>query len=177
MTTVSSSTSVSSTTSATQSSTKVTVPSKLSTYLSNTKDDTKRLLSAIKLMYSDTDADMLDRDTKNFVKYYNNIINNNSLYSDTGLTSLTKNMNSVVDSYSTALSKLGITIKSGGGLRINSTTLKTVIGDGDFSDFLTSNESSGGFFYSIKEKATNLKKDNQYYLSSDTKLLIKNASN
>lgn len=44
MTTVSSSTSVSITTSTAQSSTKVIIPSKLSTYLSNTKDDSKILI-------------------------------------------------------------------------------------------------------------------------------------
>lgn len=179
MTSISSSTSSStlnSATSTTGSSSKVDVPEKLTKYLSNTKSHSRKLSSAIDSLYSESSDDLIGRAAENFVKYYNKTITDNSGYDDSGLDDLTTKLKKIVDNQSSLLSDLGITVKSNGKLQIDSSTLKTAISDYTFSDFLTSNESSGGMFGDISEIAKKLYKDNTYYLSSKAKKILTSAS-
>ena len=153
-----------------------TIPVNLSNYLSNTKTNSKKLVSDIEALYKETDGDKVTVDTaEKFVEYYNKIIKDNSSYDDDGLKALTTKMKSIAKGKSSALSSLGITIASSGKLILDKATLKTAVSEGDFSEFVSSNEDSGGLFDYMQQIANKLKKDNTYYLSSTAKKIVKNA--
>lgn len=170
-------------------------------YLSNTKTDSNELYKYIGKLYkqaresistsstsstststtstSTTSSLPLNDITKSFesfVKYYNNIINDNSNYSDSGLKSLTKKMKSFVTENSSELSNLGITVGNDGTLKVDETTLNTAGSNGSLSKFITDNEERKGLFYNIKKIAENLKNNNTYYLSSQAKQIVINSS-
>lgn len=168
----------------------VTIPTSLLKYLDNTKTNSKKLDSNIKKIYNEVDTnttsdssssstssstlntDKLTDLTEKFVKYYNKIVNDNKVYSDSGLNALARNMKKLVENQSSSLSTLGITIESSGKLTLDKTTLSTAISNGDFSTFITNNEESSGLFYNIQKISNNLEKNNTYYLSDKTKQII-----
>lgn len=179
--------------SSTTSSIKVTIPEKLSTYLSDTQGDSKNLTSTIKKIYtqanevenerlnsssiSSTSATKLTTLVEKFVKCYNNIVSDNSSYNDEGLKSLAKKMNKIVNGSSSTLSDLGITINNDGELAVNGTTLSTASTNGDLSEFINNNKGISGLFYQINKIASNLNKDDRYYLSDISKQIINKANN
>lgn len=164
----------------------VTMPTSLLKYLDNTKTNSKKLDSSIKKLCNEVDANVtsdssssstLDADklidlTENFVKYYNKIVNDNKVYSDSGLNDLARGMKKLVKNQSSSLSTLGITVGSSGKLTLDKTTLSTAISNGDFSTFITNNEESSGLFYNIQKISKNLEKNNTYYLSDKTMQII-----
>jgi len=209
-----------STSTSTTSSSQMKIPSELSQYLSDTKDNSDALVSVIRKLYkqvksgkgtlisttsasstsdtsssststSDTSSSASDdttstkssisntftRSVENFVKFYNNLISDNSSYKDSGLKDLTKKLNKVIKASSSGLSDIGITADSDGKLKLNENTFNNAVASGEFSEFVNSNEEKNGFFYNIKKIATNLNNDNTYYLSDQSKQVVKNANN
>lgn len=174
-------------------SSNVTIPTSLLEYLDNTRTNSKKLDSSIKKLCNEVDtnttsdlsssstssstldADKLTNLTENFVKYYNKIVNDNNVYSDSGLNELARGMKKLVENQSSSLSTLGIIIGSTGKLTLDKTTLSTAISNGNFSTFITNNENSSGLFYDIQKISKNLEKNNTCYLSDKTVQIINSS--
>ena len=158
------------------SSSQIIVPQTLSHYLSNTKKDSKKLLSAMEELSSETDTNKVTSATEKFVKYYNSIIHDNTIYSDSGIKSLTKEMKSLVNDASSSLSALGITVQGNGKLKLDKSTLKTAVSDTTFSTYVSASTTSGGFLYNLNSMVKKLYKDNTYYLSTSAKNILSSST-